>query len=141
MILDIPTSAMDTPLPSDSPPAYESAIAGTSVASSPKDVGPQSTQPKAPPLMVAGPPQPTYGAIAYHYQDPRTGQTFASLLPPDHPQMICLQAGQHVPESRYGFLGVLAAIVWFPLGIGLCLLDRRVRCQRCGESLEDGLCS
>lgn len=37
--------------------------------------------------------------------------------------------------------GVLAAIVWFPLGIGLCLLDRRVRCQRCGESLEDGLCS
>ncbi|KAI9437464.1 hypothetical protein H4582DRAFT_1815410 [Lactarius indigo] len=86
-----------------------------------------------------------YGAITseatvYHYQDPRTGQPFASLLPPDHPRMVCLQAGQHVPESRYGFLGVLAAIVWFPLGIGLCLLDRRVRCQRCGESLEDGLC-
>ena len=61
-------------------------------------------------MMVAGPTQPTYGAIAseaivYNYQDPRTGLTFASLLPPDHPQMVCLQAGQHVPESRYGFLG------------------------------------
>ena len=39
------------------------------------------------------------------------------------------------------FLGVLAAIIWFPLGIALCLLDRRVRCERCGETLEDGLCS
>jgi hypothetical protein len=62
--------------------------------------------------MVAGPPQPTYGATAseatvYHYQDPHTGLTVASLLPPDHPQMVCLQAGQHVPESRYGFLGAL----------------------------------
>ena len=38
-------------------------------------------------------------------------------------------------------LGVIAAIVWFPLGIGLCLLDRRVHCKRCGESIEDGLCN
>lgn len=38
-------------------------------------------------------------------------------------------------------LGVIAAIVWFPLGIGLCLLDRRVQCKRCGESIEEGLCS
>ena len=58
--------------------------------------------------MIAHPT--TYGATAseatvYHYQDPRTGQTIASLLPPDHPQMVCLQAGQHVPESRYGFIG------------------------------------
>ena len=44
-------------------------------------------------------------------------------------------------SMRVCLTGVLAAIVWFPLGIGLCLLDRRVRCQRCGESLEDGLCS
>jgi hypothetical protein len=79
--------------------------------------------------------------------------------------MVCLQAGEHVLETRYGFLGVLpicsllfidcvwthahvivfpgviAAIVWFPLGIGLCLLDRRVQCKRCGDSIEEGLCS
>jgi len=147
MIVDLSTGTMfnDTPIHSDNPPAYESAIVGTGVAPPPKDVGPHNTQPKVPPLMVAG-PHVMYGAttsepMVYHYQDQRTGQPFASLLPPDHPQMVCLQAGQHVPESRYGFLGVLAAIMWFPLGIGLCLLDRRVRCERCGESLEDGLCS
>jgi hypothetical protein len=37
--------------------------------------------------------------------------------------------------------GLFAAIVWFPFGIALCLLDRRVRCERCGESIEEGLCS
>ena len=65
-----------------------------------------------PPLMIAG-PQVMYGAVAsetpvYHYQNPLTGQPITSLLPPDHPQMVCLQAGQHIPESRYGFLGALS---------------------------------
>ena len=124
--------------------------------------------------MLAGGPPVVYGATSseptvYYYQDPRTGQRVASLLPPDHPKMVCLQSGTHVPDTRYGclgalgfpcvrlsivsniysffaafvcvFLGVLAAIIWFPLGIALCLLDRRVRCERCGETLEDGLCS
>lgn len=123
--------------------------------------------------MLASGPSITYGATApetqatvFYYQDPRTGQRVASLLPPDHPEMVCLQAGEHVPETRYGFLGallshvllsfdcawahvyalcigigVIAAIVWFPIGIGLCLLDRRVKCKRCGASIEDGLCS
>jgi hypothetical protein len=121
--------------------------------------------------MLANGPSVMYGATAtasepqatvYYYQDPRTGQRVASLLPPDHPQMVCLQAGEHIPETRYGFLGalcflfacvwgsrlccfvllgVIAAIVWFPIGIGLCLLDRRVQCKRCGESIEEGLCS
>jgi len=95
--------------------------------------------------MLAGGPQVIYGATSseptvYYYQDPRTGQRVASLLPPDHPQMVCLQTGTHIPDTRYGCLGVLAAIIWFPLGIVLCLLDRRVRCERCGETLEDGLC-
>jgi Uncharacterized conserved protein (DUF2367) len=38
-------------------------------------------------------------------------------------------------------VGVIAAIMWFPLGIGLCLLDRRVQCKRCGESIEEGICN
>lgn len=67
--------------------------------------------------MLASSPPVMYGATAtaapgpqatvYYYQDPRTGQRVASLLPPDHPQMVCLQAGEHVPETRYGFLGAL----------------------------------
>ncbi|KAF8467950.1 hypothetical protein DFH94DRAFT_777524 [Russula ochroleuca] len=150
MIIDPPSTTMQSgdPIPSENPPAYESAITGTSVAPPPsgKNTNPQDTQPKGPELMLASGPQLMYGATTsqatvFYYQDPRTGQRVASLLPPDHPQMVCLQAGEHVPETRYGFLGVIAAIVWFPLGIGLCLLDRRVQCKRCGEAIEEGLCS
>lgn len=36
--------------------------------------------------------------------------------------------------------GVLAAIFWFPLGIGLCLLDKRVQCIRCGQVIDEGIC-
>ncbi|KAN0109742.1 hypothetical protein V8E52_008989 [Russula decolorans] len=152
MIIDPPSTTMQSgvPTPSDNPPAYESTITGTSVVPAPsgKSANPQDAQPKGHELMLASGPSITYGATApepqatvYYYQDPRTGQRVASLLPPDHPQMVCLQAGEHVHETRYGFLGVIAAIVWFPLGIGLCLLDRRVQCKRCGESIEEGLCN
>ncbi|KAI0032254.1 hypothetical protein K488DRAFT_50347 [Vararia minispora EC-137] len=77
----------------------------------------------------------------YRYQHPITGNIIVSLLPPDHPQMICLQRGHHDVETRFGLLGVLAAVFWFPLGIGLCLLDRKARCRQCGEVLDEGLCS
>ena len=43
--------------------------------------------------------------------------------------------------TNFSLLGILAAVFWFPLGIGLCLLDRRVRCHRCGLIIEDGVCS
>ena len=33
-------------------------------------------------------------------------------------------------------VGIIAAIVWFPLGIGLCLLDRSVNCKRCGAVIK-----
>ncbi|KIJ18572.1 hypothetical protein PAXINDRAFT_71178 [Paxillus involutus ATCC 200175] len=82
-------------------------------------------------------PQPTI----YHYQSPVTGEHLASLLPPDHPEMLCLQEGGHVAQTKFGILGVLAAIVWFPLGIGLCLLDRRVKCRRCGVTIDEGMCA
>lgn len=62
----------------------------------------------------------------------------STTLPPDHPEMICLQAGEHVRHTRFGLLGVLAAVFWFPLGIGLCLLDRRIVCKRCGRVIDDG---
>ncbi|TFK66541.1 hypothetical protein BDN72DRAFT_823307 [Pluteus cervinus] len=76
----------------------------------------------------------------YHYTNLATNEQIASLLPPDHPEMICLQTGTHVPETKYGLLGILAAIFWFPLGIGICLLDRRVRCTRCGLMIDEGIC-
>ncbi|KAF5328828.1 hypothetical protein D9619_011682 [Psilocybe cf. subviscida] len=81
-------------------------------------------------------PAPT----VFNYVNARTGETVVSLLPPNHPEMICIQTG-HEKETQYGLLGVLAAIIWFPLGIGLCLLDRRVKCKRCGMMIQDGVCS
>lgn len=51
--------------------------------------------------------------------------------------MVCLQQG-HVIRTKYGILGILAAVFWFPLGIGLCLLDKRVKCERCGLLIEEG---
>ncbi|PFH53724.1 hypothetical protein AMATHDRAFT_54171 [Amanita thiersii Skay4041] len=88
-------------------------------------------------------PTPNYnstGQRVYEYHNPRTGEHVTSLLPPDHPEMICLQQGTHVPRARFGILGLLAAIVWFPCGIALCCLDRRVVCARCGAILSTGMC-
>ncbi|GJE95487.1 hypothetical protein PsYK624_116720 [Phanerochaete sordida] len=96
------------------------------------EVGPAA----GPSLSESGPRMPP--TTVYNYVNPTSGELVSSLLPPDHPQMVCLQQG-HLPHTRYGLLGVLAAVFWFPLGIGLCLLDRRVKCDRCGLLIDDGL--
>lgn len=41
----------------------------------------------------------------YHYVNPENGNHITSLLPPDHPEMVCLQRGSHVEETKFGFLG------------------------------------
>ncbi|KAI0071771.1 hypothetical protein K474DRAFT_1630029 [Panus rudis PR-1116 ss-1] len=97
--------------------------------------GPSGSAPQRP---FVPPRMPT--TTVYNYMNPHTGEQVASLLPPDHPQMVCLQEGRHVRTVNFGPLGIIAAIIWFPLGIGLCLLDRRVKCKRCGIVLDEGLC-
>ncbi|TFK44193.1 hypothetical protein BDQ12DRAFT_672547, partial [Crucibulum laeve] len=133
--------------PQDNPPAYEYVPERQDYDKGKLQPKPQasSEQPLIP-YSVSGPSyttQPTYtpAPTVYHYKNPATGEHVASLLPPNHPEMVCLQSGMHVPETRYSFLGLLAAIVWFPLGIGLCLLDRRIKCTRCGHMISDGVCS
>lgn len=82
--------------------------AGTTDAKDVK-VQPEGEHPQAysPP---AGPP-PQFGSIpsmpattVYNYRNPLTGEVVASLLPPDHPQMVCLQQG-HIARSKFGVLG------------------------------------
>jgi hypothetical protein len=121
----------------------------------------QSQNPNA--NIIAGPSVPTMPqSRVYHYVNPNNGNHITSLLPPDHPEMVCLQQGSHVEETKFGFLGefcsacaaalcalsrspvlmwvcwlgIIAAIIWFPLGIGLCLLDRTVTCKRCGAVIK-----
>lgn len=175
--------------PQDSPPSYDFATESGSTCKSnqftmpffhifftdspdtvPKPLIPSSPkadsrQPLIPQGMASGPSytvQPSYTAppTVYNYINPLTGERVVSLLPPSHPEMICLQSGEHIPHTHYGLLGesvgciltsrsqtnawpqgVLAAIFWFPLGIGLCLLDKRVTCKRCGLIIENGICS
>ncbi|KZT61981.1 hypothetical protein CALCODRAFT_490528 [Calocera cornea HHB12733] len=65
------------------------------------------------------------------------GATITSFLPPDHPRSLCLQYG-HVPLTTHGILGILAAVIFFPIGVLCCMIDRRSVCARCGEVLSDG---
>ncbi|KAI0697248.1 hypothetical protein BC835DRAFT_1338752 [Cytidiella melzeri] len=135
----------------DQPPAYEAAMmtqahthgpyvpAGSTDAKVVK-VPPQQPQAFSPPMGASpfhGPSMPP--TTVYNYRHPQSGEIISSLLPPDHPQMICLQQG-HIPHSKFGILGIVAAVFWFPLGVGLCLLDRRVQCTRCGHVIEEGMC-
>ncbi|KAI6021504.1 hypothetical protein PISMIDRAFT_674509 [Pisolithus microcarpus 441] len=140
---------------SDNPPAYEFVASQTNSGSDGQDprsldkadakpIAQQTHQspPTVPPVMsVHGRPAPTMQpTTVYHYHNLQTDDHLASLLPPDHPEMVCLQEGRHDTQTRFGILGLLAAIVWFPLGVGLCLLDRRVVCKRCGLLIDDGVC-
>lgn len=122
------------------------------------DTKPQGALNAQGPSFAVQPPY-TPAPTVYHYTNPMTQEHVASLLPPNHPEMVCLQAGAHVPYTKYGVLGkqlaivrsqahlmndpysgILAAVFWFPLGIGLCLLDRRVKCGRCGAVIDEGIC-
>ncbi|KAG8988701.1 hypothetical protein FRB94_000478 [Tulasnella sp. JGI-2019a] len=108
----------------------------------PQQPPPPRDQKGVPQMQPPPQPYPTpAGTTVYHYQNPRTGHVITSLLPPDHPEMICLQAGGHIEKSKFGLVGILSAIFWFPLGVGICLLDRKIKCRRCGLTLQRGLLS
>ncbi|RXW25016.1 hypothetical protein EST38_g786 [Candolleomyces aberdarensis] len=136
-------------IPSDNPPAYDCVVEQHS--NYPYDkVKPQipSSLDQSEPLIPYNYGGPAYGRqptftpspTVYYYNNPVTGERITSLLPPTHPEMVCLQAGEHVPQTNYGILGILAAVFWFPLGIGLCLIDKKVKCSRCGITIDEGVC-
>ncbi|PVF97019.1 hypothetical protein CPB86DRAFT_786355 [Serendipita vermifera] len=98
----------------------------------PQAIQPPSTTPYPIPVV----PSTQAGAVTvYHYIHPVTQHRIDSLLPPDHPEMQCLQFG-HVPKTRFGLAGILAAIFWFPLGVGCMLIDRDTQCSRCKKVLK-----
>jgi hypothetical protein len=125
------------------PPSYDASVsndngAEASGSNAQQAVTPTKVQPPTSPTSLQPPPVPQ--PTVYYYRNPRTNENVVSLLPPDHPEMICLQEGEHITTSKFGLLGILAAIFWFPLGIGICLLDRRVQCRRCGAVLSESMC-
>lgn len=113
-------------------------FAGTSASNDkkaplPKEPEPTVTQPLLYPSQLTAPPAATTsnagGVTVYHYVHPVTQERVDSLLPPTHPEMQCLQYG-HMAHTKFGWLGIFAAIFWFPLGVGCLLLDRKVQCDR-----------
>jgi hypothetical protein len=56
--------------------------------------------------MQEGPAYAPYlGYPAVHrYVNPLTGEQIITVLPPSHPEMVCLQNG-HVKQTRFGLLG------------------------------------
>ncbi|KAI0645648.1 hypothetical protein C8Q79DRAFT_965621 [Trametes meyenii] len=135
--------------PIQAPPSYDAAVNDSHTSGQYLPDGAAKAQDiKVPPPSdpyTAGQPMSLQAAqmpatVVYNYVSPTSGERIVSLLPPDHPQMVCLQQGGHVARSKFGILGILAAIFWFPLGVGVCLLDRKVYCERCGVVLDEGVC-
>ncbi|EJD02661.1 uncharacterized protein FOMMEDRAFT_85845 [Fomitiporia mediterranea MF3/22] len=135
------SSTLKGEAPATNPPSYDYAT-GASSSTDAKARATNTDQPKPGPVpKYTAAPDPSFspaGDNLHHYQH-ATGHVISTPLPPDHPEMICLQEGRHISASRFGILGILAAVFWFPLGIGLCLLDRRVVCRRCGRIIDDGI--
>lgn len=68
-----------------------------------RDGNPDTRQPAQ--LGAPGPVPSMNMPTVYNYVHPVTKRHIATLLPPDHPEMVCLQQGAHVPQTRYGLLG------------------------------------
>jgi hypothetical protein len=72
---------------------------------------PSFPMPMPAPLMSPG------GTRVYRYQHPVTGDVITSLLPPDHPQMVCLQEGRHMGSTSFGLIGA-----WISRCYAMCVL-------------------
>ena len=66
-----------------------------------------------PVVATAEPAGPPNEPKVYHYKHPITGLEVVSLLPPDHPHIVCMQHGHQDVETRFG-----------PLGLSQCLSFR-----------------
>ncbi|PSR81174.1 hypothetical protein PHLCEN_2v6509 [Hermanssonia centrifuga] len=105
----------------DLPPTYDAAVTSEVHSSGPfvpagtgdvKDVkvpmptpDANASSPGAGPTPFSPPSMPP--TTVYNYVNPVTHEVVTSLLPPDHPRMVCLQQG-HDPHSKFGFLDVLS---------------------------------
>ncbi|KAF8718591.1 hypothetical protein AX14_011743 [Amanita brunnescens Koide BX004] len=129
------TQKHNKPTQADEPPPYDFGLPSTSHDEPPPFVAVEERQP----LITTTPAYGTEPPRIYQYSNLLSDEQVASL-PPGHPQMACVQAGMHDLHTTFGLLGILAAVFWFPIGIGCCLLDRRSTCRRCGAVLSTGFC-
>ncbi|KAI5119811.1 hypothetical protein M0805_006944 [Coniferiporia weirii] len=121
-----PTTGEENGLPKN-PPSYDHATAGAGPSS-------RSSLPQEVPAAAA---DATNGETNLHYQHPTTGR---AAFPPGHLEILCPAGpGGHIYTRRFGVAGIITAVLLFPFGVILCMLDRRVACMRCGQIIEDGI--
>ncbi|KAG8997656.1 hypothetical protein FRB93_014016 [Tulasnella sp. JGI-2019a] len=54
------------------------------------------------------------------------------------PDMQCQQQG-HLISSSYGVVGLISAILLFPCGIIICMMDQKEQCSRCRHVFKHGI--
>ncbi|EJU04140.1 hypothetical protein DACRYDRAFT_20765 [Dacryopinax primogenitus] len=138
------------PTPAGPPPAYTPPVG-------------QSSRPRSTPSLMGQPRQPAgvyspvqdrgvfdmsrsvdvgpqgpigQGPYRQYPAQPMNTPVILSVNPAD-PRSICAQQG-HIRSTTFGILGVLFAIVCFPIGLVCCVMDRREQCTRCGEIFYSG---
>ncbi|KAJ2930292.1 hypothetical protein H1R20_g6817, partial [Candolleomyces eurysporus] len=142
-------------VPSDNPPGVR--LCGRTAFQLPKDpydkVKPQipSSLDQSEPLIPYNYGGPAYGRqptftpspTVYYYNNPVNGgedNIPATSIPPRDGMLAGRRACATDELRDPGVIGILAAIFWFPLGIGLCLIDKKVKCSRCGITIDEGVC-
>ncbi|XP_025089500.1 brain protein I3-like [Pomacea canaliculata] len=115
---------------SEGPPAYQEAIkqpAGVYQQQQAYGAVPQGGYAPPPPAGYAGPPQVgAYPAPSYQYN--------VTVQPQQRVVVVggCPACRVGVLEDDFTCLGVLCAILFFPIGILCCLAMRQRRCAHCG---------
>ncbi|GJJ13252.1 hypothetical protein Clacol_007503 [Clathrus columnatus] len=102
MVSDIPPSYDDSVA---TPPTKTVPVKDSNVYQSEYHDDDAQVQAERVPLMQPGPSYvPGQVSMMHHYVNPLTGEHIVSPLPPNHPEMICLQEGTHVRRTKFGLL-------------------------------------
>ncbi|XP_016312458.1 brain protein I3-like [Sinocyclocheilus anshuiensis] len=122
---------MDTkPLLQDRPPAYNTVPAAYDYGSIPAAAAPAAGfQPPAPPPYQGFPAAPV--AVA---AQPAYTSTYTLVQPSVVVVGGCPACRVGVLEDDFTCLGIMCAIIFFPLGILFCLILRQRRCPNCGAT-------
>ncbi|KAL7415780.1 hypothetical protein BDY24DRAFT_382208 [Mrakia frigida] len=130
-----------------SPPSYEASVSSSpspSSSSSPNQpllthVASLPSRNLPPPkgASPAGTDQSNGPLVHYFVQPGPNGRMISTNLGPETEEMRCLMEG-HLAQSKFGIIGILSTIFFFPWGLAVCALDRKVVCKRCKQVIDPG---
>ncbi|OWR48478.1 membrane protein BRI3 [Danaus plexippus] len=118
---------MEKPTVTEQPPPYSAATMGTGAHTYPP--------PPPPPPQGSFPPPPgytPYGTTPQTAFVPNYGATNIIIPPPIIAVGACPACRVGILEDDFTCLGILCAILFFPIGILCCLAMKNRRCSNCG---------